>query len=390
MPENHIESENPGSDDQNEPIKNPDSIEKLESSKDEEQSNFYKLIISSYKAEINKSKKSFEPPSSDFIKNAIDVITNDHLHYKSKYEIHDLRLMLKDLQNEDLKSISEILKTKPNIESIIDAFYYKSTGLLGKVKKADITYSKVLNKVANDLKIPNRKELINDPIQLEKKISYHHFNENIRKLNDDDKRKLIKDLEMEADKTKWSNLKQTSITATVLGGAQLSGFGIYMAAASSLSAISGLLGITLSLSTYFALSSVINTAIGPVGWAVAAYATYNKLEKTRNTELLAIILAINTCRAKFYCQKANDLIGKAKAEEMKHNLDGAKSFYLEAEECFRLIGSESEVKADLLRIENVKTALQTLSSSTNWLSKFFSKLKIKRFYPDYFKSNRAS
>ena len=80
-----------------------------------------------------------------------------------------------------------------------------------------------------------------------------------------------------AELSKEQARSSTGLTAT--GGlvmANLSRFGLYMADSSSLTAISGAVGLTLPFAVYPGRSSVLGFVTGPVGWAALALAAVFK------------------------------------------------------------------------------------------------------------------
>jgi len=56
----------------------------------------------------------------------------------------------------------------------------------------------------------------------------------------------------------------------VLTTAQLSGFGVYLAASTVVGGLTGLLGLTLPFAFYAGMSKVVSILIGPVGWGALA------------------------------------------------------------------------------------------------------------------------
>ena len=72
-----------------------------------------------------------------------------------------------------------------------------------------------------------------------------------------------------------------------LTAAQLSGFGVYLAATTALSAVSGALGFTLPFAAYTGLSQVVALTIGPVGWVVMGASALYLLGKPSTKDLTA-------------------------------------------------------------------------------------------------------
>lgn len=74
--------------------------------------------------------------------------------------------------------------------------------------------------------------------------------------------------------------------------AQLSGFGVDLAASAIVGAITGWLGITLSFGFYTAMSSTISVLIGPVGWASLGLAAIYKAGSPNMKKLLPAVLFV--------------------------------------------------------------------------------------------------
>lgn len=82
-------------------------------------------------------------------------------------------------------------------------------------------------------------------------------------------------------------------TAALLGAAQLSGFGIYMAATTALGFITHAAGITLPFVLYTGLTSTIAFVIGPAGWlALGAWTTWNIIQPEWKKIIPALVYII--------------------------------------------------------------------------------------------------
>jgi hypothetical protein len=72
----------------------------------------------------------------------------------------------------------------------------------------------------------------------------------------------------------------------LLGAAQLSGFGVYLLASSTIGAFTSLVGVTLSFAFYTGMSSVISVVIGLVGLLLAVIPSYKTFKDVRSWEEL--------------------------------------------------------------------------------------------------------
>lgn len=97
---------------------------------------------------------------------------------------------------------------------------------------------------------------------------------------------------------------------TATGGlvlANLSGFGLYMAASSSLAAITGAVGLTLPFAVYTGLSSVLGVVTGPVGWAALALAATVKFGGAEYKKTVPGVIAIASCRARLIAAREEEM-----------------------------------------------------------------------------------
>lgn len=89
-----------------------------------------------------------------------------------------------------------------------------------------------------------------------------------------------------------------------LATANLSGFGVYLLATTSLSALSGLIGITFSFATYTALTSTIAFVTGPAGWiGLGIYAIW-QFTDVDYKKLIPSIIYIHWLREKYIENKS--------------------------------------------------------------------------------------
>ena len=81
-----------------------------------------------------------------------------------------------------------------------------------------------------------------------------------------------------------------------LTAAQLSGFGVYLLASTSLSAVTATLGLTLPFAVYTTMSSTIAVIIGPVGWIGAGLFLVWRLTAPSYKRLIPAILYVSMLR----------------------------------------------------------------------------------------------
>lgn len=116
-------------------------------------------------------------------------------------------------------------------------------------------------------------------VTAEKELYLKLFQNEFEKLSEEEKQKIIIELEKAGlNKDQISSL--SGITA--ISVAQLSGFGIYMLASSTLGAITSMLGLTLPFAVYTGMSSAISFVIGPVGFLVIGVMMYRSFRHVKS------------------------------------------------------------------------------------------------------------
>ena len=88
------------------------------------------------------------------------------------------------------------------------------------------------------------------------------FNQLVAKMSATDRRQVVAGLG-----ASQGTLAGVAGTSAGLVAANLSGFGLYTAASTSLGAVAGAAGVTLPFVVYTTMSSVLAVLTGPVGWA---------------------------------------------------------------------------------------------------------------------------
>ncbi len=90
---------------------------------------------------------------------------------------------------------------------------------------------------------------------------------------------------------------------SVLGAAQLSGFGVYLLGSTLLGAVNTTLGLGLAFGAFTGLSSAISVVIGPVGWVALGLSAIIKLGGPNYKKIIPAIFVIATARAEAAAQR---------------------------------------------------------------------------------------
>jgi uncharacterized protein YaaW (UPF0174 family) len=118
--------------------------------------------------------------------------------------------------------------------------------------------------------------------------------------------------ELARSQTSSSTALATATGAVVV--ANLTGFGLYMAASSALAAVTGAIGLTLPFAIYTGMSSVLATVAGPVGWAVLAAWAVVRLGSADHKKTIPGVIAIAAVRARLIAERDQE-IGSLKKEK---------------------------------------------------------------------------
>lgn len=203
--------------------------------------------------------------------------------------------ILQKSNDEERDILAKILRSKTNdVEDLLKDLIWHSQNIIDYME-SKTSYTEILEKVANKLKIEN---LNVSNKKLERSITLIVFNNFIAKMTPEQKEKFEKEIISIAKKENGTLLK-TGGAITALTAANLSGFGVYLLATSTLSTISGIIGVTLPFAAYTTLTSAISIITGPVGWASAGIFAIWKITNVNFKKLTPAIIYISWLREKY-------------------------------------------------------------------------------------------
>lgn len=164
-----------------------------------------------------------------------------------------------------LFSIKEGDKAKENLTKKLSKLLLPGKGVL----QSGLDYPKFIQKIAdkNKIELPKKASIY----EVESTLMVELFAKSYNEMSKREQEKLLKEL---SDKGLSKNQLASVTALTTIGAAQLSGFGVYLLASSTVGTISGALGVTLPFAFYTGMSQIISIAIGPVGLLLAAYPIY--------------------------------------------------------------------------------------------------------------------
>ena len=193
--------------------------------------------------------------------------------------------LLQELTPKQKEPLAKILGLKDQSDSeIIKKFSKMLLPAKGWLQEP-MNYDQVLKSIAekNDEVIDCSK----GTVTAEKELYLKLFQNEFEKLSDEEKQKITLELQKAGlNKDQISSL--SGITAITV--AQLSGFGIYMLASTTLGAITSMLGLTLPFAVYTGMSSAISFVIGPIGFLVMGVMIYRSFRHVKSWEEVQDIL----------------------------------------------------------------------------------------------------
>lgn len=219
---------------------------------------------------------------------SFDVIVVEYELRKGHLDSDKIRIeaRLSELQNSDLESAQpEVLLQSALPEEIenlaaivglpaesaprtlVDAIRKAGSHSVGEisrtVRQADpyVPYREVVLDVGK--KVKAKCKGAEDDAAIERAIIVSTLSKALKKASPEERARLLKDLDARSRKLG----KGAGGAAGVLVVANLSGFGLYVAASSVLGAVTSAVGVTLPFAAYTGMSGTIATLIGPVGWA---------------------------------------------------------------------------------------------------------------------------
>lgn len=185
--------------------------------------------------------------------------------------------LLSEMTAEQKAPLNKILGLKDkNSKSILE----RLSKILLPVKgfwQNPLSYKEFLEKIAE--KNNEKLEFSKNIVSFEESLYIRLYAKEFAKLTAEEKEQIFKELEKAGlDKNQIASL--SGIAA--IGAAQLSGFGIYVLASSTLGAITSMLGLTLPFAIYTGMSSLISFVIGPIGFLVMGIAIYRSFKNVKS------------------------------------------------------------------------------------------------------------
>ena len=213
--------------------------------------------------------------------------------------------LLEYATEEERGNLVVILGIYPGAEptTIVDALRKAgSHGLMSAMRGGHVPYEVVVNDVARKLGAEGTSET-SSAAELEMRAVGAAIEQMLAKASPEERAAML--AELAKGQTTSSTGLMTATGGLVL--ANLSGFGLYMAASSSLAAITGAVGLTLPFAVYTGLSSVLGVVTGPIGWAALALAAVYKFGGAEYKKTVPGVIAIASCRARLIASREAEM-----------------------------------------------------------------------------------
>lgn len=212
-----------------------------------------------------------------------------------------LRALLNLASNEERKALAKILEASPpTVDEIVNQLSWNSQDFLESIYCLfgnEPSYKEIVQQVARELGIKYREYESSNEIEI--KIAQKVMETVWEKMTPQQRQEMEEQLTATARQFGKSGEMLGSVsTFGALTAAQLSGFGVYLLASTTLGAVTGLVGITLPFVVYTTMSSAIAVIIGPVGWIGAGLFAVWNLTGPNYKKLIPAVLYICALRAK--------------------------------------------------------------------------------------------
>lgn len=203
--------------------------------------------------------------------------------------------ILNKVNDDELQTISTILKLNScSKDDIIPALISNGEDLFDSSTEK-LSYKSILYKIIDKLKIQNE---FNSEGDIEKAIAAKVLKDVLSKMTEQQKAEIEKKIIEIASKEKGIIYKSGTVFAS-LTAAQVSGFGVFLLASTSLSFLSGAIGLTLPFVAYTTLSSAIGIIIGPVGWIGMGLFTLWKINDVNYNKIIPAVIYMSLLREKY-------------------------------------------------------------------------------------------
>ncbi len=218
------------------------------------------------------------------------------------YEVMGVPEVLSHASTEERGNLTTILGVNVSTDPLVFADALRkagSNGLVSLFRGGYVPYEEVVKDVAKKLgakKMPKS----GSAFELERHAIGAAVKKILDKASPDERKAML----AEFGKTSpgWV---PAGTAALVL--ANLSGFGLYMAASSTLAAVTSAVGVTLPFAAYTGMSSLLATLTGPLGWGALLFAGVIKLFGEDYKKTIPGVLAVASARARLIASRDDEI-----------------------------------------------------------------------------------
>lgn len=223
--------------------------------------------------------------------------------------------VLERATNQERTNYGSILRCEPVVRSIISSFEELTRG-----REDCGSYDAVVRQVAILIGLLGIES--DSTPYVERRIVMKLFNQTWEKMSARDRELFAAEWNALAAKNpSMVGIASVGAFSAAIMGAQISGFGIYVLAASTVGAVTGFFGMTLPFLAYMGLSKLISVAIGPVGWAIALYSAAKEIARFQDkkawNKLTAVVLLTAAVRARIEDEDARAKAAQAAASRSR-------------------------------------------------------------------------
>jgi uncharacterized protein YaaW (UPF0174 family) len=217
----------------------------------------------------------------------------------------DVPELLTHTSAEERSNLAVILGTAANSDPATIAHALRKAGSHGVasfLRGGEVSYEEVVRDVAIKLGAKNL-PTTSTSSELERRAVGAAMEQILAKASPDERRAILEELAKR--QTTSSNGLMTATGGLVL--ANLSGFGLYIAATSSLAAITSAVGLTLPFAVYSGMSGILATVTGPLGWAALAVVAIVQLGGAEYKKTVPGVIAIASSRARLIVDRDSEI-----------------------------------------------------------------------------------
>jgi len=233
----------------------------------------------------------------------------------------DVPELLRHAPAEERSNLAAIVGTAASSEpaAIAQALRKAGSNVVASILRRNyVPYEEVVRDVATKLGAKNLPKS-GTASELERHAVGAAMEQMLEKATPDERRAIL--AELAKNQSTSSNGLMTATGGLVL--ANLSGFGLYLAASSSLAAITSAVGLTLPFAVYSGMSTVLATVTGPIGWAALALVAIVKFGGAEYKKTVPGVIAVASSRARLIANR-DDEIFKLNKQRGLHDESGRR------------------------------------------------------------------